>query len=275
MMSEWIDAHVHVWTDDKARYPRASGSRDFPPAHFTPEDLFAHAHPNGVKRIVLVQMSFYRYDHSYLLASMAAHPGTFSAIGIVDAGGADPAADMIALQGKGARGFRITPGSAPGTWLDAPGMLAMWRCAGERGLAMCPLIGPEQLPAIGRMCERFPDTRVVIDHLARIGIDGAVKGSDVRALAALAAHRNVYVKVSAFYALGSKAAPYADLEPMVRIVFDAYGPKRLMWGSDCPFQVQDGHTYKASVDFIRQLGFLSADDREWLMGKTAAALFFA
>jgi predicted TIM-barrel fold metal-dependent hydrolase len=273
-MSEWIDAHVHVWTDDRARYPRAPGARDYPPAHFTPEDLLAHARPNGVNRAVLVQMSFYRYDHAYMLASMAAHPGAFSAIGIVDAGGADPAADMKALQAKGVRGFRITPGAAAATWLDAPGMQAMWRCGGERGLAMCPLIGPEQLPAIDRMCTRYPDTRVVIDHLARIGVDGAIKGSDVRALAALAARRNVAVKVSAFYALGNKAAPYADLEPMVRIVFDAYGQKRLMWGSDCPFQVGDGHTYKASVDFVRGLGFLTAEDREWLMGKTAASLFF-
>ena len=37
-----IDAHVHVWTDDKSRYPRATGERDYEPARFTPEDLFRH-----------------------------------------------------------------------------------------------------------------------------------------------------------------------------------------------------------------------------------------
>jgi predicted TIM-barrel fold metal-dependent hydrolase len=221
-------------------------------------------------------MSFYRTDHSYLFASMAAHPGTFSGIGIVDADGADPAAAMIELAGKGIRGFRISPGAAQRTWLDAPGMASMWRCAAERRLAMCPLIGTDSLAGIARMCGRYPDAPVVIDHLARIGVDGAIKGSDVRALCALAEHRNVYVKVSAFYALGRKLAPYADLEPMIRIVFDAFGPKRLMWGSDCPFQVQDGHTYAASIDFVRRrLGFLSAADREWILAKTAGSLFFA
>lgn len=274
-MSESIDAHVHVWSDDRGRYPRAAGQRDYPPARFTPEDFLAHALPNGVTRAVLVQMSFYRYDHSYLLQSMAAHPGTFSGIGIVDADGADPAAAMIGLAGKGIRGFRISPGAAPRTWLDGSGMTAMWRCANLRRLAMCPLISPEALPGIGRMCGRYPDTPVVIDHLARIGVDGGIKGSDIRALCDLAKQHNVYVKVSAFYALGNKLAPYADLEPMVRIVFEAFGSKRLMWGSDCPFQVQDGHTYSASVDFIRrQLGFLSPEDREWMLSRTAESLFF-
>jgi hypothetical protein len=49
-----------------------------------------------------------------------------------------------------------------------------------------------------------------------------------------------------------------------------------MWESDCPFQVQGDHTYQASVDLVlRRLDFLSADDREWLLRKTAESFFFA
>ena len=72
------------------------------------------------------------------------------------------------------------------------------------GLAMCHLVNPEALAAIDRMCERFPDTPVVIDHFARIGVDGTIRARDVDALCRLARHGKTYVKLSAFYALGEE-----------------------------------------------------------------------
>lgn len=274
-MSGHIDAHVHVWTDDRGRYPRARDSRDTEPARFTPEDYFQHSEPSGVRRTVLIQMSFYRFDNSYMLDVMRAHPGRFSGVGIVDATAGDPAGAMTKLAAGGVRGFRITPGGAPKTWLDPGGMRAMWQRGADQQLAMCPLIDPDALPSVDRMCQRFPETPVVIDHLARIGARGEIRDADVRALCGLAKHRNVFVKLSAFYALGRKQAPYTDLEPMIRRVFEDYGPRRLMWASDCPFQVQKGHTYAASISLVRErLSWLSSEDRDWLLAKTAESVFF-
>ena len=117
---------------------------------------------------------------------------------------------------------------------------------------------------------------MVIDHLARIGMDGEIREADVRALCALAGHPRVYVKVSAFYALGARRPPYRDLAPLVHRVYDAFGARRLLWGSDAPFQLRGGHTYARSLEFAREgLGFLSAEGRAWLLGGTAEALFFA
>jgi predicted TIM-barrel fold metal-dependent hydrolase len=270
-----VDAHVHVWTDDRKRYPRVPG-RDYPPpARFTPEDLFRHSLPAGVSRVVLIQMSFYRFDNSYMLDVIRDHPGIFSGVGIVDASAPAPDKTMMELARKGVRGFRIVPGNSPQKWLDTQGMQAMWTAGARERLAMCPLIGPDSLPAIDRMCRKHPDTPVVIDHLARIGADGAIRDPDVAALCALANHKNVKVKVSAFYALGRKQPPYTDLVPFIRRVFEAYGARRLMWASDSPFQVENGHTYKASIDLVREgLTFLSARDRDWMLSRTAASVFF-
>jgi predicted TIM-barrel fold metal-dependent hydrolase len=140
---------------------------------------------------------------------------------------------------------------------------------------MCPLINPDMLPSVDRMCLRHPDTPVVIDHLARIGADGVIRDGDIRLLCGLARHRHVHVKVSAFYALGRKTAPYTDLVPMIRRIFEDFGPRRLMWASDSPFQVQEGHTYASSIALVRdKLPFLSPEDREWLLAKTAQSVFF-
>jgi predicted TIM-barrel fold metal-dependent hydrolase len=271
-MPPFIDAHVHVWTDDGAKYPRAAGQRDYPPARFTPADLFVHTKPAGVTRIVLIQMSFYRFDNSYMLDSMRAHPGVFSGVGIVDFNGPDPAKAMKDLAAQGVRGFRLVGGND----FEKPGIETMWRTGAEENLAMCMLLGPDALPALDKMCARYPQTPVVIDHFARIGADGTIRDADIRALSALARHPLVKVKASAFYALGKKQAPYTDLKPLFRRVFEDFGPRRVMWASDCPFQVGDGHRYAPSLALItEQMPFLSADDRDWVLRRTAEATFFA
>jgi Amidohydrolase len=61
-----------------------------------------------------------------------------------------------------------------------------------------------------------------------------LRDQDVRALCILSRHPNVHAKVSAFYGFGKKRLPYSDLVPLVQALYNAYGPKRLMWGSDSP-----------------------------------------
>lgn len=271
----WIDAHVHVWTPNTARYPLAQGFKksDMQPASFTPDELFAHAHPNGVGRIVLIQMSYYGNDNSYMLDMMAKYPGAFAGVAIIEET-TDAPFTMKTLKSLGVRGYRIRPQNRrPDKWLGSDGMEAMWKCGAEEGIAMCHLIDPEYLASVDAMCRKHPDTPVVIDHFGRIGIDGTIRKSDLDQLCQLAQHQHAYVKLSAYYALGKKQAPYKDLLPMIRRVLDAFGPERAMWASDGPFQVVDGHQYQPSIDLIKNMS-LSDGDRQWLLQKTAAKVFF-
>jgi predicted TIM-barrel fold metal-dependent hydrolase len=62
---------------------------------------------------------------------------------------------------------------------------------------------------------------------------------------------------------------------MLRRLIDAYGPERLMWASDCPFQVAPPHDYASAVSLIRDgLDEYSAGDRNAIMRGTAERLFF-
>jgi predicted TIM-barrel fold metal-dependent hydrolase len=273
----FIDAHVHVWTPDTTKHPLAKGysKDDMKPTSFTPEELLAHAKPCGVTRITLIQMSFYGYDNSYMLETMKRFPGVFSGVAVIDEDDR-PAERMRELKKQGVRGFRIRPGErSRETWLDGRGMAAMWKCGADEGLNMCHLIDPDSLPAVDRMCRKHPDTPVVIDHFARIGVDGQIREADLKRLADLSKHKHVTVKISAYYALGKKKMPYTDLGPMIRRLLEAYGRERLMWATDCPYQVQEGHTYTASIELIRdRLDFLTDEDRQWLLRKTAEKVFF-
>lgn len=272
-----IDAHVHVWTPDTSRYPLSQGYSlsDMQPPSFTPEQLMAHAAPCGVSRVVLIQMSYYGFDNSYMLDVIAAHPKAYRGVAIVNETDA-PGRHMKQLAAKGVTGFRIQPGDrTPDTWFSGDGMKQMWTVGADENLAMCHLINPEYLPGVADMCRKFPRTPVVIDHFARIGIDGMIRETDLDALCRLADHPQVSVKVSAYYALGKKAAPYHDLGPMIRRLRDCFGADRLMWASDCPFQVEGGHSYAASIDLIRTgLSFLTDADRTALLRGTAERVFF-
>ncbi len=182
---------------------------------------------------------------------------------------------MEALLKQGMTGFRIIPiAGTEAHWLQSPGFDDMFDVARQTGQAMCPLVGPNALAEVERMCARHPRTRVVIDHMARIGVDGEIRDGEVNALCALAKYPVVNVKVSAFYALGQQGPPHDDLVPMIRRLFDAFGAERLMWGSDCPFQVLT-ERYEDSISLVRdRLDFLSADGREKVLRDTAERVFF-
>jgi predicted TIM-barrel fold metal-dependent hydrolase len=246
------------------------------PASFTPQQLLKQAQPAGVSRIVLIQMSFYGFDNSYMLDAISAHPGVFSGVAVINDQVARPQDTMRALAQRGVRGFRLYPQQRPiDRWFASEGLQSMWRCGAQQNLAMCLLVNPDALPAIDKMCAKYPETPVVIDHFARIGIDGTIRPSDLDQLCRLARHKRTRVKVSAFYALGKKQAPYTDLVPMIKRLLAAFGPQRLMWATDCPYQVQDAHTYADSIALVRDhLKGISDDDRQWLLRKTAQRVFF-
>src|SRR6516162_8054751 len=93
----YIDAHVHVWTDDTSHYPLGPGWKpeDMKPKRFTPEDLFKHTKPAGVDRVVLIQMSYYYprdlssknvdgFDNRYMLDMIALHEDVFAGTAVID-----------------------------------------------------------------------------------------------------------------------------------------------------------------------------------------------
>jgi len=273
----YIDSHVHVWTDDLQAYPLAPGftREQMRPAVYTPADILAAVRPCGVDRVVLVQMSYYGTDNSYMLATMRCTPGVFAGIAVIDESAADVTAEMDRLREQGVRGFRIQPqGSPAGEWLDTPGYHRMFAHAARTGQSLCCLINAAALPALDRMCEAYPASPVVIDHLCRIGVGGEIVGCEVDALCAMARHPQAKVKVSAFYALGSKRPPHDELVPLIARVYEAFGARRLMWASDCPFQVQN-ESYEDGLALVRdRCAFASPQDREWLLWRTAEETFF-
>ena len=199
------------------------------------------------------------------------YPGTFAIVGALDSTRPDIPARMKADRARHITGYRIKPNGNP-RWLEQPGLREMWRIGATEKIAMCPLIDPKYVSTLEPMCKKFPDTPVVIDHSARIDTKHS---KELDNLCNLAKNRNVYVKISAFYAFGAKKPPYLEQLPRINRLLDAYGPERLMWASDCPYQLEPPHTYAASISLVRdRLKGLSNKDREHLLRTTAEKVFF-
>lgn len=274
----WIDAHSHIWTPDTSTFKLAPGMTvdDLAPSSFTDKELLAVARPEGVGRVVLIQHTlFHGYDNSYLIDAWRRHPNLFRVVGMVDDLRPNAGRAMQEFLKQGVTGFRIKPRTGITHWLQTEGMQEMWRTAAETRQSMCCLINPGNIPEVSAACQAHPDTPVVIDHFARVGIDGTVREPDVNKLCGLAKHRHVKVKISAYYALGKKQPPHLELLPMIKRLYEAFGAKRLMWASDCPYQLDDGNTYAGSIALVRDhIDFVSKAERQQLLCGTAEETFF-
>jgi predicted TIM-barrel fold metal-dependent hydrolase len=293
---DYIDSHVHVWTDDTEHYPVAPGwkDEDVKRVSFKPEDFFKVAKPAGVKRANLIQMSFYtpigqfsrnvdRFDNSYMLDMIALYKDVFCGTAVIDPTAAAPDRLMGELAKKKVRAFRIYPGLGRGikpnegkgeNWLRPAGYEKMFAAAAKNNQAISCLINPDALPDLDRLCRKYAGAPVIIDHLCRIGSDGTIRDADVNALCDMAKHKKIMVKIGAFYGLGKKKPPYLDLAPLIRKVVQAFGVERCMWESDYPFQIFE-HKYADSIELVsKRLDFLSAADKDWLLRRTAEAFFF-
>jgi predicted TIM-barrel fold metal-dependent hydrolase len=284
----YVDSHSHLWSPDRTRYPLRPGASEagVTPKGFTPGEFFSHARSEGVNRVVVVGHTVhFGYDATYLTDLLKARPGEVAAQAYLDHTDANVAARMAELKRQGVKAFRLRlldPWRSD--FPDGHPIMQVYQVAAAERLVVCPLTNPDWLPQLDRLSAAFPRTTVVIDHFARIGVDGfgqtppvpgTIKPDDVANLVKLARHPAVHVKVSAFYALGRRTPPYDDMAPLIKELLRAYGPERLMWGSDCPYQLASPHTYRASIALVRdRLDGLSEDDREWLLRKTAERVFF-
>ena len=99
----------------------------------------------------------------------------------------------------------------------------------------------------------------------RSGTKGEQAFAGLPELCGLARHRNIAVKASALPCYSTEAYPFADVHPHIRRVYDAFGPRRMFWGTDwtrlpCPWR-------PAVTLFTEELTWLSSSDKERIMGK--------
>ena len=279
-----VDTHVHVVTNDRARYPRLAdtpragsipsiaeiGQTEWPLT--TAEILIDEMDRAGVAKATLVQAYFvYEYDNRYVVDSAAAHPDRFVPIVTLDP--IDPAAPdkLSALVEQGARGIRFMRGRLPRCTLGEPETHGLWQRIAALRIPLSVHDKVEELVRLPPMLERFPEITVALDHGWGHKV-GEPPYDLLNPLFDLARFPNVRVKTAINNieaARGKVSTPQIFYTKLV----EAFGANRIMWSSNYPAHPRFGSIESRLAIAQEELAFLDEPSRNEIFGETALTVW--
>ncbi|MFJ5259937.1 amidohydrolase family protein [Streptomyces sp. NPDC088387] len=275
-----VDAHHHVWDLSVRDQDWITGPALAPlRRNFTVADLEPEAHAAGVDRTVLVQTITVPEETPEFLALAEEHELIAGVVGWTDLTRpdiADELARLAELPGGGyLKGIRHqVQGEPDPEWLLRPDVRRGLAAVADAGLVYDLLVQPHQLPAAAKAVADLPGLTFVLDHAGKPPIAAGEPEPWATSLRTLAARPNTVCKLSG---LVTEADPrtwtVADLRPYTDVVLDAFGPDRLMFGSDwpvCVLAASYGEVVTATDELTADL---SRDERTLVFETTATRTY--
>jgi L-fuconolactonase len=247
-----VDTHCHI------------GLKKYEPV----ESLLYHMNTSGVEKAVFIQYGG-NSDNQYIIDTLTAHPGKFQAAMIVDP--TDDGTQMREWAPQGIVGIRLPAGSRA----NCTDPLAQWRTAADLDLVVSAPSNPKSLLSdeFAEVVREFPNLSIVIEHLAGIGKAQEPPYDTFKQILELAQHPNLSIKLPGFGEICPVPLPFDPIPPLADMAIEAFGPQRVMWGSDYPpVSTREGYDNSLTVP-QEYLSGLSEEDREWIFGKTALKIW--
>ena len=279
-----VDTHMHVWSEVPKLFPYA---HPYNPNAADPKNpaslamLLEDIDDNGVTHCIIVQTIFHGWDNDYVARCIKLHPKRFKGHGLIDP--TDPkVADKLEYWVKehGFAGMRFSAIYYKGKddWMTSPAHHALWNKAEELGSVFNFFIAPEQLPKLEQMVRSHPAVRITIDHISQIDLGVKDPLPDMKKLLALSRYPNVWVKISELSSVSKSGKyPFPDAMPWVKMVYDSFGPDRLLWGTGYPGGARAAYkrpTLQEELTLVREkIPFLSDEDKDKMLGLNAAYLW--
>jgi predicted TIM-barrel fold metal-dependent hydrolase len=274
-----VDIHPHIICTDMARHPlnplggsQSTWSRDRPVPY---EKMIEEMNAAGVDKSALVQAATaYGFDNSYVAEAIAAYPKRFTGVFTIDVMAPDAVDKMKYWLDRGFSGMRLfTTGSTmpdQATWFDDARTYPAWEYAGRVGIPVCMQMTPSGFLQLRGLMERFPQVKMILDHLAKPEIADGPPYAAAAGLFALADYKNLFMKVTPRNLAPpdwGKATPATFFAKLV----GAFGARRIAWGSNFP--ANKGPLSMLLAQSQQSLASLNDDDRAWILGKTAQSLY--
>lgn len=250
------------------------------PYWFEPvESLLFEMDRNDVDAAILIQFNG-QTNNDYLFDCVRRHPDRLAAVVLVDHAQADATEELERLAERGAAGVRLPPFARSGG--DDP--LAIWRAAERLGLAVScggesSDFAAESFVEVVRTVPKLP---IVLEHLGSVNHpDGEDAPYPLRQrVFSLARFPNVHIKVHGVGEIAQRPYPFVEpypfvgaVPPIMEMAYEAFGPDRMMWGSDYP-PVSAREGYGNALRFTRgQFADKDNSAKESIFGGTARRVF--
>jgi predicted TIM-barrel fold metal-dependent hydrolase len=264
-----VDSQVHAWLPQSPERPWV---RDQPHLEepLTYERLRGMMAEAGVDAAVIVPPSWEGDRNDYALEAHRRYPDQFAVMGRLSVERPE-ARDEIEhfMDQPGMLGVRLTLHPVRhATWLSDGTLDWFWKSA-ERLDIPVMAHGPTFKRELGDVAARHPGLRLIIDHMGiwKDDVDDVMAAGAAETIA-LAKYPNVFVKLSAAPTFSTQPYPYRNIFAPIRRTIEAFGPQRCFWGSDFS---RIRSTYRQAVTmFTEEMDFLSAEDKDWIMGRAIA-----
>jgi len=266
-----VDTHLHCFAGLKdARFPYHADGPYQPDEPATPEHLLECMAKAGVDYAIVVHPEPYQDDHRYLEHCLVVGKEKLKGTCLFFAGRPDTEKRMRELAKKlplvAVRIHSYNPDRLPP--FDKPELGALWKLAGELGLAVQIHFEPRWAPGFEPYIREFKSVRVLVDHLGRPFQGSPAEHAPV---VGWAKYDHVVMKLSAVP--DRRSYPHRDPGKVIKQLADAFGPDRLMYGGGFGAKTT-GESYRAERERVAGfLSHLSEADRAKVLGGTAARLF--
>ena len=271
-----LDAHQHFWDVKSGGYAWPTPADGPIYRTYGPDDLEPELGPAGIDATVLVQTVDTLDDTDSMLARAAEHHFIGAVVGWVPLAGASAAEDALdARPDRRLRGIRHLVHHEPDPdWLLRRDVAEGLGVLARRGLTFDVVaVYPDHLRLVPALADRNPDLAIVIDHLAKPPFRAAGWQTWLAELRHAAERPNVSAKLSGLDTAAGPGWTPAEIWPAVEAALEAFGPDRLMFGSDWPV-CELVSTYGEVVGTIDGLvAPLSASERDAILGGTAARFY--
>ncbi len=279
-----IDSHVHLWRYDAVDYHWIRPEERAIQRDFLLPELHAELDHAGVDGVIAVQARQTLAETRALLAHAGASPRIHGVVGWAPL--ADPAIggqlDQLGSLGPLVGVRHVVQGEPDDGFLDRPDIARGLAETSRRGLAYDLLVHGHQLPRAIRCADAHPELRCVLDHVGKPRCRPATGSARATAeaftqwsrdLRELARRPNAWCKLSG---LAYEAGPQwsaAGLRPYLDLAVEAFGPRRLLFGSDWPVCLVHA-TYRSWLEAVRTtIAALSRDERASILGAAARAAY--
>ncbi|MGI4823402.1 MAG: amidohydrolase family protein [Janthinobacterium lividum] len=271
-----IDAHQHFWKYNPVRDAWITDDMVAIQRDFLPPDLQPVLARHEFAGCVAVQSDQTEAENNFQLANAAAYPFVKGVVGWVDLQAPNITERLDYYQQFDLlKGFRhVLQGEPDRALMLTPNFRRGIAALGARDYTYDLLVFPDQLGFAQQLVAAYPYQRFVLDHIAKPPIKAQQMSDWVKDLQALAAHENVWCKVSGMVTEADwHAWQPADFRPYFDVVFAAFGPERVMFGSDWPVcEVAGG--YEAVVGLAQQyLAGFSSHEQALFWGQNASRFY--